>query len=189
MLGEMSGQLTSIQKTLDNVESLQIHTLNKIDALAVALTDVYKGLKWENEINGLQARSSTLVTSMKESLSKIKPTFDVLQRYSKQDPAKVNDDLSKQMSKTMDEILSPLDGIEPQLVRLDTNIINFLGEKGILEVWSTLVALGSKSTNINDLYRAFEERFAYLLGMELVGITVMIDAYHGKLLNDTKIAA
>jgi sugar lactone lactonase YvrE len=187
-LEETNKQLTNIQKSLDNVESLQIYTLNKIDALSSALTDVYKGLKWENEVRALQARSSTIVTSIEDSISRIKITFDCLQRYSTLNPTKVRPEVTILMNKTMDEILSPLNGIEPQLERLHSNIVGSLGEKGLLEVWSTLATLGSKSNNLNELYIALEQRFAYLLGMELVGITVMIDAYNGKHCDDAKIA-
>lgn len=185
---DLSKQLTHIQKSVDHVESLQIHTLNKIDALTSLLTDVYKGLKWENEIRSLQARSSTIVTTISDPLSKIKTTLNYLERYAKQNPAKINQTIANQINKTIDEILSPLNGIEPQLETLHNNIIGTLGEKGILEAWSTLIALGAKNNNLNDLYNAFQERFSYLLGMELTGINAMIDAYHGKHGEDTNIA-
>ncbi len=190
MLEEMSKRLAMIQETLYNVERLQEETLRKIEELTKRLEEVYKGLKWEIEIATLKTRSSTIVTAITEPISRIKVSFDSLQRYSKVNPAKVDEELRRLVDKTVDEILSPLIGIEPYLETLHENIVGFLGEKGLLELWSTLVTVGATSTGqINEMYRALEDRFAYLLGMELTGIAIMVDAYHGKYGNNTQTVA
>ena len=185
-----SQQLARIQKSMDDIESLQVHTLNRINELADALAEVYKGLKWENEIRSLQSRSSTIVSELTDPISKIKATFDYLQSRSKLDPAKVDAHATKLLHKTIDEILSPLNGIAPCLEKIHTSIVGDFGEKGILEVWSTLVAVGAKSENLSELFIGFENRFSYLLSLELLGITIMIDANHGKFgSNDTTVAS
>jgi sugar lactone lactonase YvrE len=189
MLEKMSNKLDNIQKNLDRIELLQMETINKIELLADELREVFKGLKWENEIHGLQARSSTIVTAIVEPVSKIKVTFDYLQRISKLDPSQVDAEIRQQMNKTVDEILSPINGIEPCIEALNVNITGSLGEKGLLEVWSNLIGIGATSNNLGILYKAFEDRFAFLLEIELLGMALMVDAYHFENGIDMKIVS
>jgi tripartite motif-containing protein 71 len=198
-LDQQSKQLTEIQNTLHKLEKRQEEAIRKIDHLTQRLEEVYKGLKeyvkWQTEITALKTRSSTIITNIMPPISSIKVTYDSLYRYSKVDFAKVfmnpeqRAEIQRSVNKTVDETLSPISGIEPRLETLHQNIVGPLGEKGLLEVWSMLLTIGATDTDhLREMHQAFENRFAYLLGVELTGISIMIDAYHGRYRNDTTIA-
>jgi DNA-binding beta-propeller fold protein YncE len=122
---------------------------------------------------------------MIDAISPIITTHNALIRYSKLDFKNVTvnsraiDKIRTSIDKTVSEILSPLLGIEPKIQILHDNIMGTLGEKGFIEVWSTMIAAGSNTrSDIIEKYQILENRFDYLLGVELLGINLMIEAYY-----------
>lgn len=197
-LEEQSKQLTEIQGTLHRLERRQDEAIAKIDHLTQRLEEVYEGLKefikWSTEITELRSRKSIILNNIISPVSSIKVTFDNLFRFAKIDFAKLYEDSEQReeiqalVSKTVDEILSPPHGIEHLLEMLHDNITGFLGEMGLIEVWSKLIALGATNTNhLIEIHNSLEERFTYLLAMEMTGISLMLDAYHSKFRNDTSV--
>ncbi len=191
-MSTMSQTLTQMKRSLTKIEGLQQQTLQKIDNavrdIGTKIETSYKGLKWEIEYSALKVRSSNIVTAISAPKEGISTAFNRLYQYSKLDPSQTNDALRNAIAQTVNEVLSVTDGIEPMLMTINDNIVGSL-DMGLLDLWSTILTIGATDkTQLESLYNSFVERFSYLLSIELTGINVMIDAFHAKFGNDTKLA-
>jgi DNA-binding beta-propeller fold protein YncE len=191
-MSTMSQTMTQMKRSLTKIEALQQATLQRIDdavnQIGTKIETSYKGLKWEIEYSALKVRSSNIVTAITGPKEVISTTFDRLYQYSKLDPSDTNEALRNALAQTVSEILSVTNGIEPMLMIINDNIVGSL-DMGLLDLWSTILTIGAADkTQMESLYNSFVERFSYLLSIELTGINVMIDAFHAKFGNDTKLA-
>ena len=188
----MQQNISTILTSVKKIESLQQATLQRIDdavkQIGTKIDLAYKGLKWEVELSALKVRSSNLVSAIREPKETITTTFNRLYEYSKLDPANIDESFRNTVNKTVDEILSPIIGIEPKLMAIHDSIVGSLDE-GLLDVWTSILTLAAPDkAQLESLFNTFMERFSYLLTLELMGANLMIDAYHAKFGDDTKLA-
>ncbi|MCG2776425.1 MAG: 6-bladed beta-propeller [Desulfobacterales bacterium] len=201
-LDAMSAQLDQIESTLRELQRGQAVINQKLDALSKQIADGFAALKQqletmqeelarviaeEGNVNQLKNRRGQLIESIKDPTSHIMTAFSKLNGLSEDTSAAISDGDDKRLEECQDSARQYMDqilgiyGIESDLNKLKLCISDFLGEAGLLSIWSTLAAKGVTSNdNLTYLYQCFEDRFAYLLGLELQGITLVIDAIHGK---------
>ncbi|XHH07702.1 MAG: NHL repeat-containing protein [Candidatus Bathyarchaeia archaeon] len=191
-MDSMSQTMTQMKRSLTRIEDLQQVTLQRIDdavkTIGTKIETSYKGLKWEIEYSALKVRSSNIITAISGPKEVISTAFNRLYQYSKLNPSESHEALRSEIAKTVSDVLSVTGGLEPKLMQINDNILGSM-DMGLLDLWSTILTIGATDkTQLESLYYSYVERFSYLLSIELTGINVMIDAFHAKFGNDTKLA-
>jgi hypothetical protein len=196
----VEGDLEDIQTGVQHLEQGQQKIMNRLDALTQQLESRLEALakELEVEVSELQAyqefsclksRRTTITTAIIPPVSDINTTFTKVYRLSQVNITAPHYQSYQNLSdKYVDGILDN-DGIETQLETMHNNLVSFLGEKGLLEVWMEIATKAAdNSSNITQIYQDFENRFSYLLGIELKGINLVVEAYHAQFGNDTQLA-
>ena len=198
-LGEINAQLNTLSSQVADLEQGQAIINNKLHALQEQILQSFNALsaqaqelsrlQAENEkVLSLEGRLNHLLGDIKDPISAIDTAFyNVCDLAEDAADALNNSDTDTLaecqtgVSKKTDEILNIGTGIEVYLGILHNNILSFLDDEGILEIWSTLAAKGSiTEADFENAYQCFENHYAYLLGMEIKGINLCLEAYHGK---------
>lgn len=197
----MKGELKNIQKSVSHLEQGQREIMNRLtimtnqmesqlEALAEELKVEVTELTAYQELLSLKNRRTTIITHISDPISAITTAYNKLYRLSHANLA--NDTYKKyqeQAEKYINEILSIRGGIEYQLERIHDNLVSELGEDGVLEVWTQIATkTANEMTNITQIYQDFENRFSYLLAVELKGMNMVVEAYHARFGNDTNMA-
>jgi hypothetical protein len=134
---------------------------------------------WSGEVGRLQEQSGAHARNITEAVVTIADAFGRLRNLARLDPGQITPEIASDLNRMMQDVLS-LKGLEPMLDVLDKSMHDFLADKGMLRGWSELIVLGADAASAPDLFRVFQQRFEYLLAVELSGIAVVVDAYHGR---------
>ncbi len=202
-LDAMSEQLDQIQSTLRELKDGQREISRKLDAISKQIADEFAALRQqlqqmeeelarviaeEGRVNQLKTRRGQLVESIKDPASHIMSAFSSLRDLSEDTSDAIRENDNNRLEECQDmanqyinQILHSTHGIRSDLYQLQLSISDYAGEEGLLNIWATLAAKGATSSDdMAYIYQCFEDRFAYLLGLELQGVTLVLDAIHGK---------
>lgn len=180
-LEQMGHQLDDTQRTVHELEHLSILTLAQVTALATRLESAVGELKtdvqWHGEITALNAELSTAANTLQQAGSTITATLDDLQCFWKIDPRRIDDDVRRAARRRIDTLLAPQGGTLTALQCIHDALVGQISP-GYLADMATLAARGAADEAQLSLFaRALEQRMEFLLGVQVIGISMVFDAY------------
>ncbi len=184
-LDQMSKQLDKIQQGVTKLEHGQAVIENLLSQLANEITaEAYR--------TQLVGERSTLLGTLTSPIASITSSYDSLIGLSIVNLTSSNYQLYQtQVQNQLTSILDPNTGIHPRLLTISQTIgPSILTDDTLINVWAKIAASGiSDSDSLESTLGTMLSRFSYLIGMELKGINVYIEALHATYGNDTSLAS
>lgn len=187
-LDQMGRQLDDTQRTVHELERLSTQTLAQVTALASRLETVARELKtdiaWQGDITALNATLATSAAVLRQAAGDITATFDDLQCFWRIDPHRIDDDVKRAARRRVDTLLAPGSGVLGALQHIHDTLLGNLGTGYLADLATLAARCAADEAQLALFARALEQRLEFLLGVQLIGVSLVFDAYLADTPND-----
>jgi len=172
--------LASTQQELARVDRLQVEALARLQALsdqvAQGVGDLLKETRWRAALTQLRGRLSMQDQALDEHANMIASSFEGLVRFAKCDPQ--SSPWIRQLAREQaGHVLAVGSGIETQLRNIHETLVG-RGTESYLAGFAELMSMTARDeAGAHQVAAALASRVEQLLGLELVGMAMVFDAF------------